>query len=167
MERQERTPLLQDYEESPTVIPMPHDSQSTTDNNNINNDSNSQASVKSVVPLHQPRPTYPVGNAVGASGHHPNIIGGNGSNSTGRNSAAATPPPRTNTPRLLRRRDGRNRFIWPSARSIFSCFGVTLLVFFLYLTVTSVLHPPPLGPGRRTSIDVGIRHIFDETLGSR
>ncbi|KAI8049088.1 hypothetical protein BDF22DRAFT_746485 [Syncephalis plumigaleata] len=168
MERQEKTPLLQDYEEPPTVIPIPHDSLSAVDNNNNGSNSNSQASVKSVVPLHQPRPTYAIGNTAGATGYHTNVIGGGGSNSTGRNSAAATPPPpRTNTPRLLRRRDGRNRLNWPSARSIFSCFGVTLLVFFLYLSVTSILHPPPLGPGRRTSIDVGVRHIFDETLGSR
>ncbi|RKP26938.1 hypothetical protein SYNPS1DRAFT_21411 [Syncephalis pseudoplumigaleata] len=157
MEDHEKTPLL--YDESSTAIPMPASRHSAADHDG---DAGSQTPTAQAMPLHQPKPTYPPGSAAAINGHHASIVGGSGSNS-----AAPTPPPRTNTPRLLRRRDGRHRMNWPSPRTAFSCFGVTLLFFFLYLTVTSLLHPPPLGPGRRTSIDVALRHILDETIGTQ
>jgi hypothetical protein len=55
----------------------------------------------------------------------------------------------------------------PSLRSVFSCLGVTLLIFFLYLTVASTMHPPPTGPGRKPAWDMGVRRIFSETLNTR
>ncbi|RKP07268.1 hypothetical protein THASP1DRAFT_30919 [Thamnocephalis sphaerospora] len=74
-------------------------------------------------------------------------------------------PPRTNTPQPLRRRSRLQHL--PSGRTVFSYLGVALLLFFLYLTIASKMHPPPMGPGRKTGMDVGARHIFDETLTSR
>ncbi|KAI9595115.1 hypothetical protein BDF19DRAFT_476904 [Syncephalis fuscata] len=167
MEDHEKTPLLPSYNDSPaTVIPMPSNEHLLDDD-----DDDDQASVQSVVPIHQPKPIYPAATPISAdhsrnSPSHPSLVGGHNPGILGGAGAIATPPPRNNTPRLLRQRD-RFRSNRPSARNVFSCLGVTLLIFFLYLTVTSLMHPPPMGPGRKSGIDVGVRHIFDETLNSR
>lgn len=69
---------------------------------------------------------------------------------------------RPGSPRYLQ---DRFRRPFPVKQYLMPCIGVSFLVFFLILTVNSTLHPPPVGPGRRTSLELATGNILSELQG--
>ncbi|RKP13999.1 hypothetical protein BJ684DRAFT_15646 [Piptocephalis cylindrospora] len=93
------------------------------------------------------------------------VVGGDGSSRLDPREARQPLLPSLDRPASPRFLQDRFRRPYQLRQYVMPCIGVSFLALFLFLTVNSTLHPPPVGPGRRTALELATGNILSDLQG--